>query len=274
VWRLDAGLYGGSEKAKAVSSHRTPKEAVEPNMKVRLSNVTAAILAGGFGTRLRSVVADRPKVLAPVGGRPYLSYLLDQLTDASVADVVLLTGYGAEQVKSTFGENHRGMRLRYSVEPVPLRTGGALRHALGLLDARRVLLLNGDSYTEVDLAALLDHHDERNADVSLVLCQVHDTSRFGRVEVNDENRIVRFEEKRKGAGAGWINAGVYVMERRVIGSIRAGVGLSLERDLLPRWIATMHVSAYQTEGRFLDIGTPESYVRGDDFFRHQDAVAK
>jgi NDP-sugar pyrophosphorylase family protein len=235
-------------------------------MKARLANVTAAILAGGMGTRLQPVVADRPKVLAPVAGRPYLTHLLDQLADASVSDVLLLTGYRADQVRDTFGECYRGMRLRYSVEPVPLGTGGAIRHALGLVDSPQVLLLNGDSYIEVDLGAFLEHHDERNADVSLVLCRVNDTSRFGRVEADGEDRIVRFEEKGENAGAGWINAGVYLMERRVIRSIVPGLALSLERDLLPRWLATLRVMAHRTEGRFLDIGTPESYAQGDPFF--------
>jgi NDP-sugar pyrophosphorylase family protein len=256
--------FCGEEKGrKAVRKHRTPKGIdVKPN----LSNVTAAILAGGLGTRLQPVVADRPKVLAPVAGRPYLTHLLDQLADASASDVVLLTGYRANQVKGVLGDSYRGMRLRHSVEPSPLGTGGAIRHALGLLASQRVLLLNGDSYIEVDLGALLERHDERNADVSLVLCRVNDTSRFGRVELDGEDRIVRFEEKRETAGAGWINAGVCLMERHVIRSIVPGRVLSLERDLLPRWLARLRVMAHRTEGRFLDIGTPESYAQGDHFF--------
>src|SRR5437879_601155 len=111
-------------------------------------DVTAAILAGGLGTRLRSVIADRPKVLAPVGGRPYLTYLLDQLAKAAVREVVLLTGYGAEQVRDALGATYAGMRLVHAAEPAPLGTAGALRHALPHLRSPAVLLMNGDSYCD------------------------------------------------------------------------------------------------------------------------------
>jgi NDP-sugar pyrophosphorylase family protein len=213
------------------------------------------------------VVADRPKVLAEVAGRPYLSYLLDQLADASITDVVLLTGHRAEQVHDAFGESYRGMRLRYSVEPAPLGTGGALRRALGLLNTERVLLLNGDSYTEFDVVAFVEQHDGKKADISLVLSRMNDTSRFGRVDLDDADRVVRFEEKRKDSGSGWINAGIYLIQREVIGSIPAGRAVSLERDLMPQWIETKRVFAHRTTGRFLDIGTPESYAVGESFFQ-------
>ncbi len=248
--------------------------AVRDRRTEKLSNVTAAILAGGLGTRLQSVVADRPKVLAPVAGRPYLAYLLDQLAVVGVREVVLLTGHLAEQVKDAFGDTYGGMRLRYCVEPSPLGTAGSLRHALALFRTPRVLLLNGDSYVEMDFAALLEQHHRQKADVSLVLCRVDDTSRFGRVEVDADGRVVRFEEKRKDAGSGWINAGVYLLRRDVIDSIPPARAVSLERDVLPQWITTgCRVQAYQTTGRFLDIGTPESYAAGASFFYAHEALA-
>jgi D-glycero-alpha-D-manno-heptose 1-phosphate guanylyltransferase len=240
---------------------------------VKLSNVTAAILAGGLGTRLQSVVADRPKVLALIAGRPYLAYLLDQLAVQGVRDVVLLTGYRAGQVRDTFGETYGKMRLHYSVEPSPLGTAGALRHALALFRVPQVLLLNGDSYIEVDFAALLEQHDRQKADVSLVLCRVDDTCRFGRVEVDADGRVVRFEEKRTDSSSGWINAGVYLFRRDLITSIPPARAVSLERDVLPRWITTGRVQAYQTTARFLDIGTPESYAAGERFFHVQQTLA-
>src|SRR5438105_3788922 len=115
--------------------------------------VSAAILAGGLGTRLRPAVADRPKVLAPIHGRPYLTFLLDQLADAFIEEVVLLTGFQAGQVRRTLGETYAGMRLLYSEEPAPLGTAGAVRWALDKLSLPTILLLNGDSYCDVHLSA-------------------------------------------------------------------------------------------------------------------------
>src|SRR5438552_901643 len=134
--------------------------------------VSAAILAGGLGTRLRPAVADRPKVLAPVSGRPFVCYLLDLLHRHSIREVALLTGHRAAQVRATLGDFYRGMQMRYSVESEPLGTAGAVRLALPLLTASRVLLLNGDSFCDVDLTDFSRHHGEIAAGVSLALCEV------------------------------------------------------------------------------------------------------
>jgi NDP-sugar pyrophosphorylase family protein len=227
-----------------------------------LADVSAAVLAGGLGTRLRSVVADRPKVLAPVAGRPFLAHLLGQLARAGVRDAVLLVGYGADQVKAAFGGEYGGVRLTYSAEPAPLGTGGAVRHALPLLRGRSVLLLNGDSYCDADLAALRDAHA---ADATLTLTRVEDAARFGRVVLGAGDRVTDFGEKRPDPGPGWINAGVYLFRRDLLGAVPAGVPVSLERDVLPGWVRAGGVRGFRG-GRFIDIGVPESYAAADDFF--------
>jgi NDP-sugar pyrophosphorylase family protein len=227
--------------------------------------VTAAILAGGLGTRLRPQIADRPKVLAPVRGRPYLAYLLDQLAAAGVSRVVLLTGYLAEQVRAAFGDAYAGMRLVYSPEPVPLGTGGALRRALPDIPSTTCLLLNGDSYCEAPLPDFWDFHCRQAADASLVLTRREDCSRFGRVHVGPDGRVVRFEEKPPAGGPGWINAGIYLIRRALIEELPADCPLSLERDLFPAWLGR-RLCAFPCPGRFLDIGTPESYARAEAFF--------
>jgi D-glycero-alpha-D-manno-heptose 1-phosphate guanylyltransferase len=234
-----------------------------------LTGVAAAILAGGPGTRLRSVVADRPKVLAPVRGRPFVTYLLDQLGAAGAAEVVLLTGYRGGQVREALGEGYRGLRLRYSEEPVPLGTGGAVRHALALLAEERVLLLNGDSYCDVELGDFVSAHRGRDADAALVLARVADTGRFGRVAVGAGRRIERFEEK-GAAGPGWVNAGVYLLRRGWVASWPEGI-LSLERDLLPAAVAARRARAHRCDGDFLDIGTPESFEESETFFGRRGA---
>lgn len=242
------------------------------DMENNLEDVTAAILAGGLGTRLRSRIIDRPKVLAPVLGRPYLSYLLDQLADAGVRRVVLMTGYRAEQVQAAFGNEYAGMHLVYSVEPAPLGTGGALRHALPYLASPTCLLLNGDSYCDVPLTAFRNFATERAADAALALARQDDCSRFGQIQVAPDGRIIRFEEKPLDGGAGWINAGIYLLKRSLIEEICPASSISLERDLLPEWLSRGNLYAFPCSGRFLDIGTPESYSQAEEFFR-LDAVA-
>jgi D-glycero-alpha-D-manno-heptose 1-phosphate guanylyltransferase len=231
-----------------------------------LTDVTAAILAGGLGSRLRPVVRDRPKVLAPVLDRPYLTYLLDRLADVSVRRVVLLTGYLADQVRGALGESYRGMRLVYSVEPAPLGTGGALQRALPYLDSQRILVMNGDSWCDVSLVDFDACHRRRAARLSMVISPCADGARFGQVQVAANGRVLRFAEKRA-TGGGWINAGIYLVERGLIEEIPEELPLSLERDLLPEWLARgERVHGHCCTGRFIDIGTPESYAEAASFF--------
>jgi D-glycero-alpha-D-manno-heptose 1-phosphate guanylyltransferase len=230
-----------------------------------LRSLAAAVLAGGLGTRLRPLVADRPKVLAPVRGRPFLAYLFDQLVRAAVPEVVLLTGYGADQVQDFFGTTYRDMRLIYSTEPTPLGTAGALRRALPLLRGDTILLLNGDSSCDLDLDAFHCAHRAAGAGASLTLTRVPDVGRFGRVRLAPDGRVLGFEEKGQSRQPGWINAGVYLIERSWLAQLPLDQVLSLERDLLPNWVAAGQVHGFRG-GRFIDIGTPESYREADAFF--------
>jgi NDP-sugar pyrophosphorylase family protein len=234
-------------------------------------DITAAILCGGLGSRLRSVVADRPKALAPVGGRPFLTYLLDQLAAAAVGEVVLLTGYRADQVYDALGPTYAGMSLLYSEEPTPLGTGGALRLALPCLSGRTVLLLNGDSFCDVDLPAFRAFHRRHAADASLVLARARDTSRFGRVRTGPGGRVWGFEEKGSAPGGGWINAGVYLLDRGLVEELPPGRPASLEREAFPAWAAAGRLHGFRCPGRFLDIGTPTSYAEAERFFEPAEA---
>src|SRR6185503_2689933 len=139
---------------------------------MELSDVTVAVLAGGLGTRLRSVVADRPKVLAEVGARPFLAYLLDQIADAGCRSVVLCNGYLGAQIESAFGQRYRTLQIKYSQEQEPLGTGGALSLALPQLDSEIVFAINGDSFCGVDLTVFLDWHRRQRATASLALARV------------------------------------------------------------------------------------------------------
>jgi len=234
-----------------------------------VSSVTAAILAGGLGTRLRSVVADRPKVLAGIRGRPFLAFLLDQLADAGLRNAVLCTGYMGHEVRAAFGDSHRGVRLAYSQEPAPLGTGGAIRLAAEQLASPSALVLNGDSYCQLDVGAFWADHCAAGSRATLALVRVDDASRFGQVELDPSHRILRFEEKGARTGAGWINAGMYLIDRQWIEAIPAGRAVSLEREVFPGWI-DRGLRGWPGSGPFLDIGTPESYREADRFFAARD----
>ena len=236
--------------------------------------VTVAILAGGLGTRLRPVVADRPKVMAEVGGRPFLAWWLECLGQQGVREVVLCTGHRARQIEDYFGNAYAGVRLRYSVEAQPLGTGGALGHALPWLRTDHVLAINGDSFCDADLAWFWRAHRACGARASLVVTCVPDLRRFGRVVARSDGRVLAFEEKGETQGGGWINAGLYLLERSLVAEVAPERPCSLERDLLPRWLAApTGVYAFPAARRFLDIGTPESYARAEAFVTEVTAPA-
>jgi NDP-sugar pyrophosphorylase family protein len=233
-----------------------------------LAGVTAAILAGGLGTRLRPVVANRPKVLAEIRERPFLAYLLDQLAGAGIRHVVLCTGYLGEQVRTVFGDSYSSLRLIYSQESSPLGTAGALRLALPLFESDSVLVMNGDSFCQANLRAFWAWHCARGADATLLLTKVPDTRRYGRVQVDENGLVLRFDEKGDKDGPGWINAGIYLLNHRLLLTIPASGAVSLEREMFPTWIGR-GLYGYRSEGRFLDIGTPEAYALAEQFFASQ-----
>jgi NDP-sugar pyrophosphorylase family protein len=230
-----------------------------------IQNIQGVILAGGLGTRLRPAVADRPKVLAPVAGRPFLARLLDQLAEAGVRSVILCTGYRGDAVSAEFGWEYRGVALKYSCESEPLGTGGALRLARPSMQSDPVLVLNGDSYCEADIAGVFAEHQRRRANVSVVVAEMEDTSRYGRVVFDASGVISQFAEKSADSGSGWINAGIYILSQQFLVELPDDKPLSLERDIFPAWIGR-GLYAARTSGRFIDIGTPESYRAADEFF--------
>jgi NDP-sugar pyrophosphorylase family protein len=171
----------------------------------------------------------------------------------------------ADLIQETLGDTYFGLRLAYSPEPVPLGTAGALRLALPRISSPTVLLLNGDSYCDVNLSTFWDFHRRQIAAASLVLSRVPDTARFGKVHLTDE-RVARFEEKQDARGPGWINAGIYLIDRPLIETIPTGWPVSLEREMFPAWAEQGRLHGFCCPGRFLDIGTPQSYVEAEAFF--------
>ena len=230
-----------------------------------LSRTIVAILAGGLGTRLRQVVSDRPKVLSEVCNRPFLEYLLNQLAIAGFKYVVLCTGYLGEQVKKVFGDKYGPLRLAYSQEQEPLGTAGSLRLASPLLKSNSILVMNGDSYCETDLRTFWGWHCDRRANATLLLTKQPDTKRYGRVKVDADGLVLSFNEKDQKRGAGWVNAGIYLLEHQMILMIPTNGAVSLEYDMFPTWIGR-GLYGYHSNGQFLDIGTPESFANAEQFF--------
>lgn len=234
-----------------------------------LMEISAVILAGGLGTRIRPVVSDRPKVLASVHGRPFLAYLLDQLVKAGIMEVVLCTGYLGEQVQTALGNNYGPLHLAYSQETELMGTGGALRIALPLLKTDPVLVLNGDSYCEADLPAFYRQHQAVKAKASLLLTYLSDARRYGWVEIEEDGRVLGFEEKGQ-SSAGWINAGIYLLSRMFLQAIPSGRFVSLEKEIFPAWIGCglygFLSKLVGTGEHFLDIGIPEDYAAAERFF--------
>lgn len=222
------------------------------------------VLAGGLGTRLRSVVADRPKALAPVDGEPFLARVLDQLARAGCTRAILCTGHLGDRIEREFGDDHDGMPLVYSREGIPLGTAGALRHALPLLPDDATLVVNGDSYADVDLGAFVAWARQHGPLPSLVAVAVEDTTRFGRLDVDPEGCVVGFAEKGV-SGPGRINAGIYWLTRAALEAGPLVAPSSLERDVLPG-LASSGLRAYCSGAPFLDIGTPESFAAAAAFF--------
>ncbi len=228
--------------------------------------IDAIVLAGGTGTRLRSVVRDRPKPMAEVAGRPFVEWLLLALRAQGLRRVVLATGYKGEMVASYFGDGARlGLELAYAREEVPLGTGGAVRNALPLTTTARVLALNGDSFCPFDVGRLAAAHEARGAAATLWLVGMDDCRRYGAVERAGDGRVLSFREKSPDLGAGLINAGVYLFARAALDAIPAGAPVSLESDVFPALIGRGLYAAVG-DGPFLDIGTPESYGSAEAFF--------
>jgi NDP-sugar pyrophosphorylase family protein len=211
------------------------------------------------------VVSDRPKVLAEVQERPFLAYLLQHLARSGIKSAVLCTGYIGEQIKTAFGDTFGSMRLLYSQETSQLGTAGALRLALPQIQSNSVLIVNGDSFCDANLSDFWAWREAKSAEAALLLTQVSDTRRYGRVEVDADGRVLKFEEKGGREGYGWINAGIYLLDRSLLLTIPEGRPVSLERDMFPAWMER-GLYGYGTQGRFLDIGTPESYALAEKFF--------
>lgn len=221
----------------------------------------AILLAGGLGTRLRSVVKDRPKPMADVEGKPFLLYLVEKLKARGVTRAVMAVGYKGEMIRDFFGDGSAfGLEIDYAWEKELLGTAGAIRNAAALTADERVLVLNADTYYEMPYDALTAMAERERLDMALVLRAVEDVSRYGEA-VLTEGRLTAFDEKTGEARPGTINGGVYCLSRNLLDDIPEGK-VSLEHEMIPRWMAEGRaLGGMIHDGYFIDIGVPEDYAR-------------
>ena len=225
------------------------------------------ILVGGKGTRLQSTVYDRPKPMADVAGKPFLEWLLISLYEKGIRKVILCTGYMGEMVESYFGDGGKwDLQVRYSHETFPLGTGGAVRNALDLVQGGSFLVLNGDSYCRFDLNSMEKKHNYKSALATMWLVKMNDCSRYGSVVLDDNGMVQSFSEKSLVSGAGLINAGIYLLDSKLVETIAKDRKVSLEKDVFPHIVGT-GLAGVVGDGVFVDIGTPESYASAEEILK-------
>jgi D-glycero-alpha-D-manno-heptose 1-phosphate guanylyltransferase len=233
----------------------------------------AVLLVGGLGTRLRSVLPSTPKPLASVGDRPFVELLVRQLRHQDIRHLVLCTGYLAHEIEKAAGDGRAfDVTIEYSKEPRALGTAGAVKLAEPLLrDVDDFLVMNGDSFMEIDFRELIRFHRESGGIATMAVLQMKNEMRYGTVQITTAGRVSGFTEKGDGDSTGFVNAGIYVFDRRIFEQLPDGPA-SLERDVFPK-LLEHGVYASEQRGVFIDIGTPEDYVQAQDLYDRLYEVA-
>jgi D-glycero-alpha-D-manno-heptose 1-phosphate guanylyltransferase len=219
------------------------------------------ILAGGFGTRLSTVVRDVPKPMAPVHGKPFLHYIFKELQHQKIKKVVLSVGHLKEVIQDFFQDMYLGIHIQYAVEQEPLGTGGGIKHAFSFVEDD-AYVLNGDTFFDIDLSKLKNE----SADISIALKPMFNFDRYGTVELNDEQRIISFNEKKQ-CEYGLINGGVYHFRRSLFDKIETKNKFSFEKDILEKHLNELKIQGIIFDNYFIDIGVPEDYEKAKTDFR-------
>ena len=220
----------------------------------------AIILAGGEGKRLRPVINDVPKPMAPINEKPFLEYLILQLRKQNIKDIIFSIGYKGYIIKSYFqdGDNW-DINIEYSEEDKPLGTGGALRNAGELIDDEQFIVMNGDSFFDIEFKQLISFHEDKQAVATIGLAYVETIERYGHVEIGNDGEITKFAEKGNSVSAGHVNGGIYILNSELINKIPLGQ-VSLETEVLPNLI-NRGLFGMKFKSFFIDIGKPEEYQR-------------
>ncbi|MFR3818846.1 MAG: nucleotidyltransferase family protein [Fusobacterium varium] len=216
----------------------------------------AIVLAGGFGTRLKEVVSDVPKPMAPVNGKPFLEYLIKDLGEKGIRHIILAVGYKKEIIKEYFKNRYENIEITYSEELTPLGTGGAIKKALKLAKEADIFIVNGDTFFDVDLKRMKEFHTEKKSTLTVAVKEMENFDRYGSLVIK-ENRIMEFEEKKK-KDKGKINGGIYLIKKDLLNRVEKE-NFSFEKEVLED--KRIEKYSYESKGYFIDIGIPEDYFK-------------
>lgn len=228
-------------------------------------NSDIIILAGGLGTRLKHLIPDTPKPMAVVNGKPFLQYLLNDLSKQGAKHVILSVGYKHQQIINYFGHSFKSTKLTYSVENTPLGTGGAIKKALEKLHTTKSFILNGDTFFEVDLSEMEQKHEKNIADLSIAVKKMTNYERYGSVNISHD-LITGFEEKMH-KKKGFINGGIYMINKDLLATYNLPDKFSFEKDFMENCYPEIKCMAYESKGYFIDIGVPDDFKKAQTDFK-------
>jgi D-glycero-alpha-D-manno-heptose 1-phosphate guanylyltransferase len=223
------------------------------------------VLAGGLGTRLRSVVSEVPKPMAPVSNQPFLDYILEKLPLQHIEKLVMAVGYKHQVIERYYGDSYQSIPIEYAIEEEPLGTGGGIKQALSLCTSNHVIILNGDTFCDVNYEVLWQTHHQQGFELTMALKQMDNPDRYGTVAL-EKNTVVAFNEKQVGLKTGLINAGVYMAQRTIANKLPNKDTFSFEAAYLEPAVGGNTIGGVIVDGLFIDIGIPEDYERAQSLF--------
>lgn len=237
--------------------------------KVNPGKIDVLLLCGGKGERLKSVVKDRPKPMAEVKGRPFLDILIDYLLSFGFRRIILCLGYKGEAIRQYYSKKRRLSGILFSQETKPLGTAGAVKNAESLVKSDPFLVMNGDSFCPVDLYKFINLYNSKDATFTMALARAGKGRDYGVVGMDGSRRIISFNEKIKTKNNSFVNAGIYLLKKRILRLIKADAKSSLEYDIFPK-VLNERFYGYLTKEKFIDIGTPERYAKAKRYLNHAD----
>lgn len=226
----------------------------------------AIVLAGGLGTRLKSVVKDFPKPMADINSKPFLEYLLNYLNRYDIKRVILAVGYKADIIKNYFGEKFKNTSISYSEEKELLGTGGAIKQALEFTNSKDILILNGDTFFGIDLRKFYQFYKNKNSNLTLALKEMKNFDRYGVIEIDNNYKIINFLEK-KYRKYGLINGGIYLLNKEFFLSLNMPEKFSFEKDFLEKYYKYYDFYGIPFDSYFIDIGIPDDYEKAKRDFK-------